>query len=149
MLNMSTMSYVTLCIAVFQEQQNGETNISGLLTTSTRHWVICGGSGLKSRHSALWQQPRTCKALLPCPGRAAAAELPLSGDRATRRGHPCDPCPDHPSHHRTDSAHRLPTLAPLHRLGCKLLVSSAHSKFFYVKNHLSCYTTRQKSLRLW
>lgn len=31
-------------ITVFQEQQNGETNILGLLTTFKRRWAICGGS---------------------------------------------------------------------------------------------------------
>lgn len=144
-------------ITVFQEQQNGETNISGLLTTFKRRWAICGGSRPEvvsfsssittaDMHGAPSPLIVSC-----CPRRSLPPEW---GDTATS----CHPGPalsqpTRPSGARRrckGSAHQLPTLTPPRQVVGELwFVPSALSKCFYLKNHLPCYTARQKSLRLW
>lgn len=160
MLNMSTMSYIKLRITVFQEQQNGETNVSGLLTIFKHHWLICGGSWPKSHHLALRNNLGHARRSLPVQRKLLHGSLPP----ARGHGHPRPGCSCHLCPALADrafgrspappwskgSASQLPTLTPLRQVVGKLWSASpARAQFFYLKNHLSCYTTRQKSLRLW
>lgn len=151
MLNMSTMSYIKLSITVFQEQQNGETNTLGLLTTFRHCWVICGGSWPKSFSSLILTSD-----MQDSLGVSLGVSCLLSRSRATLTpGHPGHalPCPSLQALHDCcckHSTHQLPTLTLLPQVEDRLwLCSSALIIFFFLKNHLSCYTTRQESLRLW
>lgn len=148
MLNMSTMSYIKLSITVFQEQQNGETNILGLLTAFRCCWVIRGGSWPKSHSSSISTSDRQ------------DSESPWAW---AAHGHldpwaPCHSCPGPAA-----PSCRLPPLLLLQTQhtptpktdtatpgwGQTVLWLFSSNYFFFLKNHLSCYTTRQESLRLW
>lgn len=151
MLNMSTMSYIKLSITVFQEQQNGETNTLGLLTSFRHCWVICGGWWPKSFSSSIWTLD-TQDSVIPF-GVSCLLSRSMATSTLVHPGHTCPalPCPSLQALHDCccckQSSHQLLRLTLLPQVVVWLFGSNYF--FFFLKNHLSCHTTRQESLRLW